>query len=283
MTGFARGSVATDTIAVTVEIRSVNNRYLDVQFRVPDMLRSQEPRWREDIAKYFSRGKIDVGVKVDVQDTDAPLRIDHDRLVALRSALAAVAEEFPGATSPDQLALLMAPGVLGAAQAEESAWVNAANESMTAALLELRTRRQEEGLKLAQMVRSRAEDFRGHLANFKAILPELQTAQRQRILDRLAQLQHEPDGKRLEEELVYSAQKSDVDEELDRLETHLQAITAALDGKAPCGRRLDFLMQELNREANTLASKSSSITTTETAVEFKVLIEQMREQIQNLE
>ena len=283
MTGFARGSVATDTIAVTVEIRSVNNRYLDVHFRVPDMLRSQEPRWREDITKYFSRGKIDISVKVDVQDTDASLRINRDRLAALHSALESVRGVFPEANRPDQLALLMTPGVLGEAQAEESAWVNAASEAVTAALLELRSRRQEEGLKLAQMVRARAEDFGGHLANFKTILPELQAAQRQRILDRLAQLQHEPDGKRLEEELVYIAQKSDVDEELDRLETHLQAISAALEGKAPCGRRLDFLMQELNREANTLASKSSSITTTETAVEFKVLIEQMREQIQNLE
>ena len=107
MTGFARGSVATDTIAVTVEIRSVNNRYLDVHFRVPDMLRSQEPRWREDIAKYFSRGKIDISVKADVQDTDASLRINRDRLSALHSALESVTGVFPEANRPDQLALLM--------------------------------------------------------------------------------------------------------------------------------------------------------------------------------
>ncbi|MGB0379008.1 MAG: endoribonuclease YicC domain-containing protein, partial [Luminiphilus sp.] len=117
----------------------------------------------------------------------------------------------------------------------------------------------------------------------KRNLPALKDQQRQRLLDRLAQIGVEPDAKRLEEELVYSAQKADVDEELDRLEAHLEAITESLKGSAPCGRRLDFLMQELNREANTLSSKATSLSTTETAVEFKVLIEQMREQIQNIE
>jgi uncharacterized protein (TIGR00255 family) len=117
----------------------------------------------------------------------------------------------------------------------------------------------------------------------KANLPILREQQQQRILHRLAQIDVEPDAKRLEEELVYSAQKSDVEEELDRLDAHLTAIGKALQGSASCGRRLDFLMQELNREANTLSSKATALSTTETAVEFKVLIEQMREQIQNIE
>ncbi len=283
MTGFARSSVATDTVSVTVEMRSVNNRYLDVQFRTPEGLRSLEPAWRDAIAKYLSRGKIDVFVKAEVINTNSQLRVDQQRLDALRDALAKIAESFPEAGCPDQLAMLMAPGVLTAELAEESTWVAVGNQAMTAALEELRNQRREEGMKLEHMVRSRVADFGGHLAKFRLILPKLQAAQRQRILDRLEQMAVEPDAKRLEEELVYGAQKADVDEELDRLEAHLDAIAKALDGQQPCGRRLDFLMQELNREANTLASKSASLTTTETAVEFKVLIEQMREQIQNME
>ncbi len=283
MTGFARSSVTTDTVSVTVEMRSVNNRYLDVQFRAPEGLRSLEPAWRDAIAKYLSRGKIDVFVKAEVINTNSQLRVDQQRLDALRDALAKIAESFPEAGCPDQLAMLMAPGVLTAELAEESTWVAVGNQAMTAALEELRNQRREEGMKLEQMVSSRVADFVGHLAKFRLILPKLQAAQRQRILDRLEQMAVEPDAKRLEEELVYGAQKADVDEELDRLEAHLDAIAKALDGQQPCGRRLDFLMQELNREANTLASKSASLTTTETAVEFKVLIEQMREQIQNME
>lgn len=283
MTGFSRVSVSTDSVLVTVEMRSVNNRYLDVQFRAPDTLRALEPIWRDRIAKQISRGKIDVFVKTQAVDNSAQLHVDQTRLTALQAALADLGQHFPEAPCPDRLALLMAPGVLKAEIAEESTWMSAGNAAMQEALDELGARRLEEGKKLENMIRSRVEDFSSQLSHFRALLPELRAAQRQRILDRLADLKSEPDARRLEEELVYSAQKSDVDEELDRLEAHLQAISTALDGTQPCGRRLDFLMQELNREANTLSSKSTALITTETAVEFKVLIEQMREQIQNIE
>ena len=136
---------------------------------------------------------------------------------------------------------------------------------------------------MASVVLSRVAAMGELLEELKKNLPALKEHQQQRLLDRLAHIGVEPDAKRLEEELVYSAQKADVDEELDRLEAHLEAITKALRGSAPCGRRLDFLMQELNRGANTLSSKATSLSTTEIAVEFKVLIEQMREQIQNIE
>ena len=283
MTGFSRVSVATDSALVTVEMRSVNNRYLDVQFRAPETLRALEPVWRDRIAKRIARGKIDVFVKPQAVDNSAPLHLDQARLTALQDALTDIGERFPEAAFPDRLALLMAPGVLNAEIVEESTWINVGHEAMQKALDELEAQRLEEGKKLENMIRSRVGDFGGQLCHFRGLLPELRAAQRQRILDRLTDLKAEPDARRLEEELVYSAQKADVDEELDRLEAHLQAISAALDGTQPCGRRLDFLMQELNREANTLSSKSTALITTETAVEFKVLIEQMREQIQNIE
>jgi uncharacterized protein (TIGR00255 family) len=156
-------------------------------------------------------------------------------------------------------------------------------KALDQALSQLVVNRREEGAVLATVVLDRVATMRELLDLLKANLPILREQQEQRILHRLAQIDVEPDAKRLEEELVYSAQKSDVEEELDRLDAHLNAIEKALQGSAPCGRRLDFLMQELNREANTLSSKATALSTTETAVEFKVLIEQMREQIQNIE
>ena len=133
------------------------------------------------------------------------------------------------------------------------------------------------------MIRQRVDVMRGHLQNLRKQLPKLQTAHRQKLLDRLSTVDIEADPVRLEEEIVYILQRADVEEEMDRLEAHLDAIETALDGNGPCGRRLDFLMQELNREANTLGSKSTALSTTNISVEFKVLIEQMREQVQNIE
>ncbi len=156
-------------------------------------------------------------------------------------------------------------------------------QALSIALDELVGERSREGDQLAAMVRERVDSIRGLLAALQEHLPTIRAQQRQRLLDRLEDAGVEPDARRLEEELVYVAQRSDVDEEMDRLGAHLEAILVALDGNAPCGRRLDFLMQELNREANTLSSKATSLTTTNTAVEFKVLIEQMREQVQNIE
>ena len=147
----------------------------------------------------------------------------------------------------------------------------------------LREQRQQEGEKLAALIQQRSDAMRGHLATLRQQLPALQAAHRQRLLDRLQSLDIEAEPMRLEEEIVYVLQRADVEEEMDRLDAHLDAIESALESTAPVGRRLDFLMQELNREANTLGSKSTALSTTNVSVEFKVLIEQMREQIQNIE
>ena len=283
MTGFARGSVTTGALTVTVECRSVNNRYLDLQCRMPDTLRSVEGNLREQAGTFFARGKLELLVRVSDGGSGTPATINSERLSILKAALSEVADVFPDAAAPDQLALLLSPGVLSEAETDleelQSATTNAARQCFEG----LREQRQQEGAKLATLIQQRSDAMRAHLATLRKQLPELQTAHRQRLLDRLQSLDIEAEPMRLEEEIVYVLQRADVEEEMDRLDAHLDAIESALQSTAPVGRRLDFLMQELNREANTLSSKSTALSTTNVSVEFKVLIEQMREQIQNIE
>ena len=283
MTGFARGSVTTGALTVTVECRSVNNRYLDLQCRMPDTLRSVEGNLREQAGTFFARGKLELLVRVSDGGSGSPATLNSERLSSLKAALSEVADVFPNAAAPDQLALLLSPGVLSEAETDleelQSATTNAARQCFEG----LREQRQQEGAKLASLIQQRSDAMRGQLATLRKQLPELQTAHRQRLLDRLQSLDIEAEPMRLEEEIVYVLQRADVEEEMDRLDAHLDAIESALQSTAPVGRRLDFLMQELNREANTLGSKSTALSTTNVSVEFKVLIEQMREQIQNIE
>ena len=283
MTGFARASVTTGAVTVTVECRSVNNRYLDLHFRMPDNLRSMESVLRTKANEYCSRGKLEFVIRAMDADFDAPTAINATRLSALQGALGQIENAFPAAAKPDQLALLLAPGVMVEQETDPETLRATAVAAASDCLTGLQENRLQEGEKLADMIRQRADVMRGHLQDLREQLPELQTAHRQRLLDRLSNVDIEADPVRLEEEIVYILQRADVEEEMDRLEAHLDAIETALAGNGPCGRRLDFLMQELNREANTLGSKSTALSTTNMSVEFKVLIEQMREQIQNIE
>jgi uncharacterized protein (TIGR00255 family) len=283
MTGFARGSVTTGAISVTVECRSVNNRFLDLHFRMPDALRSIENVLRDKASAYCTRGKLEFTIRASDTGDKTATAIDAERLSALQSALASIADRFPSAAQPDQLELLMAPGVLIEQEQDAEALHAATLEAAEACLRELQQQRSQEGEKLATMIRQRAHAMRAQLHELRERLPELQVAHRARLLERLNALDIEAEPVRLEEEVVYVLQRADVDEEMDRLDAHLDAIETALAGNGPCGRRLDFLMQELNREANTLGSKSTALSTTNTSVDFKVLIEQMREQIQNIE
>ena len=283
MTGFARASVTTGAVTVTVECRSVNNRYLDLHFRMPDNLRSIESALRNKANEYCSRGKLEFVIRTMDTDCDAPTAINTARLSALQGALGQIENAFPTAAKPDQLALLLAPGVLVEQETDPETLRATALAAASDCLAGLRENRQQEGEKLAEMIRQRVGVMRGHLQNLHKQLPALQTALRQKLLDRLNTVDIEADPVRLEEEIVYILQRADVEEEMDRLEAHLDAIETAIAAKGPCGRRLDFLMQELNREANTLGSKSTALSTTNVSVEFKVLIEQMREQIQNIE
>ena len=283
MTGFARASVTTGAVTVTVECRSVNNRYLDLHFRMPDNLRSMESMLRTKANEYCSRGKLEFVIRTMDADCDAPTAINATRLSALQGALGKIENAFPTAAKPDQLALLLAPGILVEQETDPETLRATALAATSDCLAGLRENRLQEGEKLADMIRQRADVMRGHLQDLREQLPELQRAHRQKLLDRLSTVDIEADPVRLEEEIVYILQRADVEEEMDRLEAHLDAIETALAGNGPCGRRLDFLMQELNREANTLGSKSTALSSTNMSVEFKVLIEQMREQIQNIE
>ncbi len=283
MTGFARGSVTTGALTVTVECRSVNNRYLDLQCRMPDTLRSVEGNLREQAGTFFARGKLELLVRVSDGGSGTPATINSERLSILKAALSEVADVFPDAAAPDQLALLLSPGVLSEPETDLEALQSATTNAARQCFEGLREQRQQEGAKLATLIQQRSDAMRAHLATLRKQLPELQTAHRQRLLDRLQSLDIEAEPMRLEEEIVYVLQRADVEEEMDRLDAHLDAIESALQSTTPVGRRLDFLMQELNREANTLGSKSTALSTTNVSVEFKVLIEQMREQIQNIE
>ena len=283
MTGFARGSVTTGALTVTVECRSVNNRYLDLQCRMPDTLRSVEGNLREQAGTFFARGKLELLVRVSDGGSDTPATLNSERLSILKAALSEVADVFPDAAAPDQLALLLSPGVLSEPETDLEALQSATTNAARQCFEGLREQRQQEGAKLATLIQQRSDAMRTHLGTLRKQLPELQTAHRQRLLNRLQSLDIEAEPMRLEEEIVYVLQRADVEEEMDRLDAHLDAIESALQSATPVGRRLDFLMQELNREANTLGSKSTALSTTNVSVEFKVLIEQMREQIQNIE
>ena len=283
MTGFARGSVTTGALTVTVECRSVNNRYLDLQCRMPDKLRSQEGSLREQAGTFFARGKLEMLVRISGGGSGTAATLNSERLSTLKAALSEVENLFPDAAAPDQLGLLLSPGVLSEPETDLDVLQRATTDATKQCFEGLREQRQREGAKLAALIQQRSDAMRGHLTTLRKQLPELQAAHRQRLLDRLQSLDIEAEPMRLEEEIVYVLQRADVEEEMDRLDAHLDAIESALQSSSPVGRRLDFLMQELNREANTLSSKSTALSTTNISVEFKVLIEQMREQIQNIE
>ena len=284
MTAFARESGETEGGILTVELRSVNHRYLDCTFKLPDVLRSLEPVLREHTTKAFARGKLDCLVRLQSSAADpGSLQIDQERLEGLVTAIEAVAGQVGNAGQVDPITLLQFPGIYTAAAQDEDQIRRDATALFARALQNMQENRAREGEKLGSMITERLDQVALEVEKTRNMLPELLSAQRERVVRRIEDLKVEVDQGRLEQELTYLAQKSDVDEELDRLEAHVGEVRRTLDKGGPCGRRLDFLMQELNREANTLSSKSVSADTTQNAVELKVLIEQMREQIQNIE
>jgi uncharacterized protein (TIGR00255 family) len=284
MTAFGRERAATPQGDITVELRSVNHRYLDLNFKIPDSLRALEPQLRAGLTAKLARGKVDCLMRIQSQgERDLSLNLDRDRLRQLVSAIAEVNSALAATRDPSPLEVLLFPGVCRLSELSEEELQRTAGEIFERALASLAENRQREGEKLAQLINTRLARVAEIVSATRELLPGLMQQQRERILDRLAELDIEPDQNRLEQELVYLAQKADVDEELDRLDAHIAEVRRTLARGGPCGRRLDFLMQELNREANTLSSKSFSSSTTQQAVELKVLIEQMREQIQNIE
>jgi len=283
MTAFSRQERDGEAGRLQLELRSVNQRYLEPHFRLPEALRDLEPAFREALRTRLARGKVECTLRFEPGGDEAEPSVDQARLAALATTLEEVRHRVPDAAMPDALRLLDHPGVLERRDPDLEAVKQQALTLFQAALDDLIAGRAREGEKLAALIRERLVAVNEQVAEVRRLMPRILERQRTQLLERLATIRAELDPQRLEAELLLLAQKADVDEELDRLATHVAEVERQLGQKGPVGRRLDFLMQELNREANTLSSKSVVAETTRCAVELKVLIEQMREQIQNIE
>jgi len=283
MTAFASASAKYPWGTLTWELRSINHRFLEATFRLPETLRHLEINYREKLRQFAQRGKIDCTLRIEFAQghaTGINLDIARQYLDACKE-IQQLMQESSAPLSPADV--LQIPGVLQENNIDASTLQAATLETYTTALNKLVGARSREGKRLATFIRERLTKISLEVANVRTVLPQLMAQQQQKLRDKLEQITAQIDEERLEQELVYLANKSDADEELDRLETHIEEFYRALDSTSPVGRRLDFLLQELNREANTLSSKSQAATTTHSAVELKVLIEQIREQVQNLE
>lgn len=284
MTGFAR--VGGETIAgtLTCELRAVNHRFLDVQFRLPEELRSKEVELRQQIGATVSRGKVECSLHLRRSSQElAAMEINEQLVKQLGSGVAEIRKIIPESADISPVDVLRWPGVVQEPELDLEPLFNSAAGLLTDALAALQKMRTSEGERIAAMLETRCADIVEIAGTVRARMPQVLESVRNKQLERIEKLDVEADPARLETELALIAQKLDVDEEIDRLESHVSEIRTALGKEEPVGRRLDFLMQELNREANTLGSKSADAETTSAAVELKVLIEQMREQIQNVE
>ncbi|MDJ0926346.1 MAG: YicC/YloC family endoribonuclease [Gammaproteobacteria bacterium] len=284
MTGFARAETQHDRGQLRWELRSVNHRYLDMQFRLPEGFRSLEPEFRAVVAGQIKRGKVDATLNLELTRAGpAETRLNQDmaqRVIAYANSLG---KEL-GSTAPlDPLALLRWPGVVEEQEPDLESLSAVALDALRESVIDLRAARAREGEKIHQLLEGRCAEILRLVGAVQARLPDVLSAIRDRLTEKVETLASQANPERLEQELVILAQKLDVSEELERLQAHVAEVRAALSQDEPVGRRLDFLMQELNREANTLASKSADAETTRYAVDLKVVIEQMREQVQNVE
>ena len=284
MTAFARSESEQPWGSLQLEIRSVNNRYLDVSPRLPEEIRPLEPVIRERAGTRVGRGKLDCTFKIayatNRQDAFS-LNLELAEQVAHAIDQVEPLLEDAGRVTP--MDVLRWPGVILPSALEIEPVRNAALALLDAALDELVEMRLREGEKIKEMILQRCGEIESIVVAVRQRVPELLKESRQKLTKRLEELKSQLDQDRLEQEMLFLAQKMDVSEELDRLDAHLGEVRRVLEVDEPVGRRLDFLMQELNREANTLGSKSSAAETTRASVDLKVLIEQMREQIQNIE
>jgi uncharacterized protein (TIGR00255 family) len=284
MTAFARQEAQGEWGALQLELRAVNHRYLEVNPRLPEELRPLEPKLREGISRQLSRGKVDCTLRYQPPgELAGELALNLELVKKLAHASREIDTLIYNAAPVNSFEVLRWPGVLESSGIDEGTLQSEALALLDKALAELNDNRLREGEQLRTIILQRCDSASAVVTGVRRRLPEVLAGVRQRLRDRLAELRQELDEGRLEQEMVLQAQRLDVDEEMDRLETHLAEVRRVLERDEPVGRRLDFLMQELNREANTLGSKSADSETTKASVELKVLIEQMREQIQNIE
>src|SRR6478735_3984886 len=282
MTAFASGERPTPWGTLSCELRSVNHRFLEIGTRLPDDLRALEPAMRERIGARISRGKVDVGMRLRAPEGSEALQVDAVVVEQLADIARDLQNRFPtlqiGFTD-----LLQFPGVLGTRATDTAALHAEALSLLDAVISDFVAAREREGASLAAVIGERNAGIARIAADVRTLVPTIRAALKQKLETRLADLAQPVDPGRFEQELVLGLQKLDVDEELDRLDSHVAELRRVLTQREPVGRRLDFLLQEFNREANTLGSKSVDARTSAAAVELKVLIDQVREQIQNIE
>jgi len=284
MTAFARQEADLESGNVCWELRSVNHRYLEIGLRLPDELRAMETAVRERVNARLGRGKVDCICRFKpVASGDIAFDIDPGNLYRLLDACRFVADRLSEPAALNPLELLRWPGVIHERVIDRTPLIAGTMTLLEAALDELVSCREREGEQIRTLLLARCDAMAAQVDHVRTLVPDIRSGLRKKLEQRLAELEVPVEPGRLEQELVLQVQKIDVDEELDRLESHLGEVRRVLAGDEPVGRRLDFLMQELNREANTLGSKSAVVATTSVAVELKVLIEQMREQVQNVE
>jgi uncharacterized protein (TIGR00255 family) len=283
MTAFAVNEAELGNLTVTCELRSVNHRYLDVSLKLPDRLRFAEADIRSLIGAKISRGKIECALNTKKQGKQQNFIVDADAVAALITATKLIEQQMYSSMSFSALDILAFPGIQQESELDKTDISAGINNLVTATVKQLSETRVREGRQLKALIEERCVKIQGFIDAAKQRMPEVLSTLRKKLTDKIAELAVQPDFDRLEQELVYLAQKLDISEELDRLETHVTEVLRVLEQIDPVGRRLDFLMQELNREANTLGSKSIDKDMTQISIELKVLIEQIREQVQNIE
>jgi uncharacterized protein (TIGR00255 family) len=284
MTGFARREASGPWGQLACELRSVNHRYLEAGFRLPEELRALETELRQALSRDLRRGKVDCTLHLRAsQGGSGELVIDDRALASLLTRVREITVATPGKPTVDVMDILRWPGIVREDETDTESLQAAARALFADTLRELSDSRAREGVRLRELIEQRCTAIEQLVAQVRARLPEIQARVRQRLVDRVAELGTTVDHERLEQELVLLLQRLDVAEELDRLTGHIEETRRVIGGNEAAGRRLDFLMQELNREANTLSSKSQDLETTRFAVDMKVMIEQMREQVQNIE
>lgn len=284
MTAYSRVRHKDDLGELTWEVRSVNHRYLEVVLRLPEELRALDPLVRERLSARLGRGKLDCVLRfVPAAGAISGVRVNQRLAQQIIDAAIEVGRLVHDRTPPRTIDILRWPGVLENEELDLTPIQRRAGELLEQAIDGLQESRQREGARLVELIAQRCAAMREQVVRVRELMPRVLQGVRERISARLAEVSDELDQGRLEQEMALLAQRLDVDEEMDRLLAHLDEVEAVLGRSDPIGRRLDFLMQELNREANTLASKSSDVDVTRVGVELKVLIEQMREQVQNME
>ena len=281
MTGSANCIISIDLADLNIDITSVNGRFLELNFKMPDSLRHLESKLREAFQKKLKRGKVDCYITLS-QNLKSTLKVNKSALEQLSIAIKTI-EKGIGGISTNALEILNYPGIQVQDENVQSKIDDFVLNSLETAISKLVTSRAHEGEKLKLAIQSRLESIEKELLPVEKALSELVFKEREKIKAKIAELSIEIAPNRIEQEVTLVAQKADVREEYDRLKAHIKEVRSILQTGGICGKRLDFMMQEFNREANTLASKASSLDITKVAVELKVLIEQMREQVQNIE